>query len=74
MHTLQSLTGQGLLQKYPLHLSWSTSSGLNIILRLSLSGHRNEHGTTYFLSYDQSDPYLVALLNLMGYTTYMLRF
>lgn len=71
---LQHLTEQGLLQRYPLHLSWSTPSGLNIILRVSLLGRRNTNGTTYFLPGDQIDPYLVALLNLMGYTTYTLRF
>lgn len=74
INALQSLTEQGLLQRYPLLLSWSTPSGLNIILRLSLLGHRNTNGTTYFLPAHQTDPYLVALLNLMGYSTYKLRF
>ncbi|MFO7877642.1 MAG: hypothetical protein R6U55_13770 [Desulfovermiculus sp.] len=74
INVLQSVTEQGLLQRYPLHLSWSTPSGLNIILRLSILGHRHTNGTTYFLPADHADPYLVALLNLMGYTTYKIRF
>ncbi|MFW6326592.1 MAG: hypothetical protein ACOC0T_07530, partial [Desulfovermiculus sp.] len=73
-NALQRLTEQGLLQRYPLHLSWGTPSGLNIILRVSLLGRRDTNKTTYFLPADETDPYLVALLNLMGYTTYNLSF
>ncbi|MDZ7761904.1 MAG: LysM domain-containing protein [Desulfovermiculus sp.] len=62
-----------LLQKDTLRLSW-TAADLTLILRVSLFSRRQNGRPTYFLPSDRADPYLVALLNLMGYSTYKLQF
>lgn len=69
-----SLQRQGLLDAHTLHLSWKTDHKVHITLHISLFQAKRTEETVYLLPPDQADPYLVALLNLMGYSTYRLRY
>ncbi|WP_027369329.1 LysM peptidoglycan-binding domain-containing protein [Desulfovermiculus halophilus] len=65
--------GETLVPK-SLHLSWVSPDGLEI--GLYLDGYRSPLApdSLFFLPPKQSDPYLLALLNLMGYAAYRLDF
>jgi len=69
-----SLQRQGLLDAHTLHLSWRADHEVQITLHVSLFQAKRMEKTVYLLPPDQADPYLVALLNLMGYSTYRLRY
>lgn len=71
---VQTLQGQGLLHPHTLHLSWRAAQEVKITLHITLFKARRTEETLYFLPPAQADPYLVALLNLMGYSTYRLRY
>ncbi len=73
-HTLgQALQEQGLLHTHTLHLSWRAAQEMKITLHITLFKAKSTEETLYLLPPAQADPYLVALLNLMGYSTYKLR-
>lgn len=68
------ISPHNLLQSQDLCLSWSTGDGLNLVLRGSILSRNQKGQIKYLLPFDRADPYLVALLNLMGYSTYELQY
>jgi hypothetical protein len=73
-HISNQIPAPTLLQSENLHLSWKESDNRSITLHLSLFTDQTSGKTIYFLSPNQANPYLVALLNLIGYTTYKMDF
>jgi hypothetical protein len=57
-----------------LHLSWASPDGLEVGLYLDGYRSRLAPDHLFLLPPKQSDPYLLALLNLMGYAAYRLDF
>ncbi|MBS3779487.1 MAG: LysM peptidoglycan-binding domain-containing protein [Desulfovermiculus sp.] len=72
LETAQDFNHHNPLQSQDLCLSWSTGDGLSLILRGSILSRNQKGQIKYLLPFDRADPYLVALLNLMGYNTYEL--
>ena len=68
------ISPDNLLQSQDLCLSWSAGNGLNLVLRGSILSRNQKGQIKYLLPLDRADPYLVALLNLMGYSTYELQY